>query len=60
MKLSFQKLESDPKKGNIISFSTEMLPSVSPSHFITIKRPLLDEEIIERMIRSKYAEQIAK
>ncbi|MDR0607832.1 MAG: hypothetical protein LBG52_05850 [Candidatus Peribacteria bacterium] len=60
MKLSFQKLESEPKKGNIMSFSTEILSSVSHKHFITINRPLLDEESIERMIRSNYAEQIAK
>jgi hypothetical protein len=43
-----------------MSFTTGIIPSISQYHFITINRPLLDEEDIEEDIREKYKEQIVK
>lgn len=59
MLLDFKKLTIDAK-GVALEFSTGAINTISPIHFITLKREKLDIDTIESNVRSRYTEQIAK
>ena len=59
MKLYFRKLTQDKSKFTL-EFVSDAVNTISPEHFITLKRPKLDKSKIESIVRSNYAEQISK
>lgn len=59
MKLYFRKLTQDKSKFTL-EFVSDAVNTISPEHFITLKRPKLDKGKIESIVRSNYAEQISK
>jgi len=59
MKLHFRKLTQDTSKFTL-EFISDAVNTISPEHFITLKRPKLDKGKIESIVRSNYAEQISK
>lgn len=59
MKLDFQKITIDAK-WVALEFSTGIVNTISPVHFITLKREKLDIPQIESNVRARYTEEISK